>query len=421
MSKTILIIIGIACTVVTAAGIMWYHNSIYGICWQLDVWRLREINAKASTPELIKLLQDNSSPVRYSAAYALGRFGHKESIPEIIKLLQHENTTIRESAVMALEFLFAQESIPAITKLLQDDDYYVRWQAATTLGKLTAKEAIPELKKLLTDKAYFVRDAAAEALKNIGVPESEIKITEERKYVTETLIGRLGYPLGTDLIIEGTVKGKIEHGKGCIVDTLNGNKLKSSIDIEFRYDDYPYAKTYLVEGKRCIISGWECGEMSGIPDEVAKAEKFARPQPTWHFHKYFIISYFPEPGDDRGIQKNVSFSPQQETIIPMGSWGYPLGTYLTIEGRIDGGGPIKGGGYYLIADTVNGQKLEHPSFYAIVNINTRYFYHKERFIIRGYESVEVFSPFYKYFIATSVVQPTTLKLENEPQRVMESK
>ena len=127
MSKTILIVIGLACAVISAVGIMHYNNP-------LNTAR--------------RQLYDKDPMVRVIAMKALIEIGDKESIPGIIKLLQ-------------------------------DNDDGVRVRAIWALAKLNAKETIPEIKKLLNDKSSGVRNIAVYTLRQLGVSEKEIQEAKE--------------------------------------------------------------------------------------------------------------------------------------------------------------------------------------------------------------------------------------------------
>jgi HEAT repeat protein len=161
MSKTLLIIIGIACAVITAAGIMWYHSPLNTACRQL---------------------YDEDPDVCCQAIKTLGEIGAKEFAPEIIKLLLNTNDHyVRQSAAEALRQFGNKEAIPEITKLLHSEIAYTRRSAALALMDLKAKESIPELKGLLNDEVNFVRDAAERALRKLGVPADEIREATEKK------------------------------------------------------------------------------------------------------------------------------------------------------------------------------------------------------------------------------------------------
>jgi len=105
-------------------------------------------------------------------------------------------------------------------------------------------------------------------------------------------MGRLGQRLGTYLTIEGV---RMEEGKvgtqTLLVDTVNGRKLSSPVGVWVENVKHPG----LPKGTRCIIRGYESGEMIGLPDAVAEAENIPPPQAMWQFRRYFIITSVVEP------------------------------------------------------------------------------------------------------------------------------
>ena len=118
-------------------------------------------------------------------------------------------------------------------------------------------------------------------------------------------------------------------------------------------------------------------------------------------------------------------------VVPIGWLGYPLGTYLTIEGqREEGDGPKMGRGRLLV-DTINGKKLDKPAAIGIDHLKT--LPGGVRCVIKGYENMrmigappaseqaakEAGKPFIPpqagwqaqcYFVALSVVAPKNLKI-----------
>ena len=115
--------------------------------------------------------------------------------------------------------------------------------------------------------------------------------------------------------------------------------------------------------------------------------------------------------------------------VPIGSLGLPVGSYLTIEGlRTDGG---KTGGRTLLVDTVNGAKLAEPVGIWVENMDAL---PGGRCVLKGYETLQMVGapPAYfaaakeagrdattpqagwqvrLYFVATSVVGPSGVKIE----------
>lgn len=109
---------------------------------------------------------------------------------------------------------------------------------------------------------------------------------------------------------------------------------------------------------------------------------------------------------------------------PVGTLGYRIGSYLTIEGvRAEKG---KVGVHTLLVDTISGYKLDKPVGIWIQNLELP---SGERCVLKGYETgawigtpdevlraTGALAPqatwqFHFYFVATSVEQPKNLKIK----------
>jgi hypothetical protein len=108
--------------------------------------------------------------------------------------------------------------------------------------------------------------------------------------------GRLGYPLGKYLTIEGVraERGKV-GAKSLLVDTVNGQDVSPPIGLWIDNVDGLPART------RCVLNGYESGKMIGLPREVAEKENIPFPQAAWQFYRYFIVTSVVEPKD---LKKN---------------------------------------------------------------------------------------------------------------------
>ena len=154
MNRTILIIIGLLCAVITTAGIMCDHP--------FYVTRQQ--------------LHDKDPNVRAMAIHKLGDLNDQKSIPDAIKLLLDDSGFVRMHALYALDVLNVRESIQAIIKLLQDKDPMVRWYAIKVLGTLGAQDAIPQITEILNNQNLtWFHEEAEIALRKLGVPEVEIE------------------------------------------------------------------------------------------------------------------------------------------------------------------------------------------------------------------------------------------------------
>ena len=104
-------------------------------------------------------------------------------------------------------------------------------------------------------------------------------------------IGRLGYPIGTYLTIEGV---RAEQGKvgvrTLLVEKIGERRLASPTQVWIENCKQ------LPEGRRCILRGYESGAWLGLPPEVQKA-MHSEPQALWGFQLYFIAVYVESPKD----------------------------------------------------------------------------------------------------------------------------
>jgi len=262
-----------------------------------------------------------------------------------------------------------------------------------------------------------------------------------------TPTGSFGYPLGTYLTIEGVRhnKHRFQFGYEFTADIVNGRQLKSPVTTFVSSMGGLSVKLPEAE-ERCIIRGYESGQTIGIPDEVRKAEnikdevgvsivprEIRSERETWYkweFVKYIeVVEAYPitmKQEIDASITEQEKNAPTKETSVPVGILGYPLGSYLTIEGE---GYHDRKGPDSLVVEMVNGKKLETPIRISVGKIKPPGFLKGQRYIIRGYESggmIGSMDAFYKHedlnyrpkpgwffnsgFIATSVAQPKSLEI-----------
>jgi hypothetical protein len=115
----------------------------------------------------------------------------------------------------------------------------------------------------------------------------------------------LGAPLGEYLTIEGVrlEGGKVETGT-LRVDTIDGKKLDKPVTVVVRSLDYRAMTTRAVRlpaKQRCVLKGYESGEMVGMaPAVLAAAKEQGRKdvmpsQAVWHWRSYFVALIVVEP------------------------------------------------------------------------------------------------------------------------------
>ncbi|WP_339458593.1 HEAT repeat domain-containing protein [Nodularia spumigena] len=95
-------------------------------------------------PGLIKLLEDEDSDVRWSAASALGEIKSEAAIPGLIKLLEDEDSSVRWSAALALVKIKSEAAILQIMNLLKNQKFVSANNGDTLRYAVQALEAIQE-------------------------------------------------------------------------------------------------------------------------------------------------------------------------------------------------------------------------------------------------------------------------------------
>ena len=98
----------------------------------------------------------------------------------------------------------------------------------------------------------------------------------------------LGYRPGTYLTIEGVSGHEVKGDQTFVmVDTVNGRKLSKPTTI-------PIRNAHVTDKQRCILKGYESGEMVGEPPAVREAAreqgKELPPSATaWRWQSYFVV------------------------------------------------------------------------------------------------------------------------------------
>jgi HEAT repeat protein len=139
-------------------------------------------SGKKAVDQLLSLLSDRSSEIRYHAAWALGQIRKEPDlvIPALIKLSEGKDAWVSRTAVQALGFFAETTSrVPIFINNLSSDDPGLRAEAAIQLGSIMSqcpsedrKRIVDELIRTLDDKSELVQSAASSAL---GTPCPETR------------------------------------------------------------------------------------------------------------------------------------------------------------------------------------------------------------------------------------------------------
>ena len=124
-------------------------------------------------PKLIDYLDDNSTLIRWGAAFTIGSLGKyaKGDVDSIISHIEsEEESSVRKKLVWALGKIGVRNDtvLDTLTRASQDQKSEVRYKAAQALGRIAGEKAIDILLTiLLNDETVIVRAAAAEAFKKV--------------------------------------------------------------------------------------------------------------------------------------------------------------------------------------------------------------------------------------------------------------
>ena len=197
-----------------------------------------------------------------------------------------------------------------IIRGLDPDTLRLRESFRTTITNLKLSEA----------KMKSERDDLAKAN---GVLNNRIKAFEayaEYEATAQSLranrrmpVGRLGFPLGTYLKIEGhrvpqsqlarQIKGSQNR---LLVDRVNGKAIEKTISVDFDNDNFDVLR---IESGRFILNGYETGRPIGMPDHIPEDEGKERPTAIWHFHEYFWVTRVVEPEGASINSRNQQLNP----------------------------------------------------------------------------------------------------------------
>jgi hypothetical protein len=141
--------------------------------------------------------------------------------------------------------------------------------------------------------------------------------------------GRLGFPIGSYLSIEG-VRGP----DGFLVDRVNGMDLGKPRALPLFK-----AAAELPEGQRALFRGYETAHWRGVPEE-AVAEGWTRPREALQLHRGFVGWVMPKPYIPLTSSQPAPEPDPAREPPPEGKLGQPIGTYVEVAGRRYEQGPV---------------------------------------------------------------------------------
>lgn len=142
---------------------------------------LGEIGDTHAIPSLLAALADRDTELQVNAAEALGQLRAKEALPALRKALTSPNKQLRVKAAIILKHMNDKVSVPNLIQALTDSDPHVRAEAMYALASMQATEAVPALLKTLGDSNPRVRQHAISILGNWDIPAVEKGLNEHLK------------------------------------------------------------------------------------------------------------------------------------------------------------------------------------------------------------------------------------------------
>jgi HEAT repeat protein len=134
---------------------------------------LKDLNpSKEVVPQLLTMLADTDSGVRWRTISILRQLRAKEAVPALLLMLNDPVAQVRSEAIHTLISLKVSGAVPLIIALLHDPDSVVRIQVLNILRGLEASEALSQLVTLLTDPERKVRAEIVDILAEFPVAES---------------------------------------------------------------------------------------------------------------------------------------------------------------------------------------------------------------------------------------------------------
>ncbi|MDY6836292.1 MAG: HEAT repeat domain-containing protein [Chloroflexota bacterium] len=131
-------------------------------------WALGKIGESRAVPALIQALADRNARVRRNTAKALGSIGDDAAVEPLVKSLGDEDSRVRKDAADALGEIGQSAVQPLVHTLNTASDQKVRWHALEALRNISDVGVIDVLIQALRDENLVARERAAEALERLG-------------------------------------------------------------------------------------------------------------------------------------------------------------------------------------------------------------------------------------------------------------
>jgi HEAT repeat protein len=202
---------------------------------KLWVSLLTRTESTLTIPELINMLGDEDSSVRFTAANALGKLKSDMAIPGLTKLLNDQRSYVYFSAIDALNKISIESLMPILIQNLKNTDMYIRLRTIDTLILLSSEMSIPVFIKALQDPDIAIRQRVIYSLAQFKTQEACKGIIQglmdEHRVVREQAITVLGQ-MKDELFLPNLLEGLQDCDpsvRKCSVDALGELKISKGM------------------------------------------------------------------------------------------------------------------------------------------------------------------------------------------------
>ncbi len=189
INKLVKVTVIAAIFAITVNSVLWAEYTLLSstdpVVRMREAQRLGNELDRESLPQLIALLEDNSSGVRLHAAVSLGRIGDRSALPALLNALNSDQSAaVRIMTAQALGGFREKKAVEALVEAVAEGDENTRPAAIRALGRSGGEEVLDILVEKAKDhESSRVRVAALDSLAEMlisGAPDDGDTVRIER-------------------------------------------------------------------------------------------------------------------------------------------------------------------------------------------------------------------------------------------------
>lgn len=187
--------------------------------------KLRQIENPAAVGYLLKLLEDEHSEVRSSAALALGHYDDKSALPAVVDhMLNDTNPKVRWMSMFAVDRIGKEDAVEALERALDDPDEHLRSAACWQFVHRKDHRALPQIRVLFTESDPLLRSAAAEMLIRLELvdePVMDVLVNDPSWTVRQSV--------AEELILAGIKDERIAQTIECLIQQPEAEQYEAGV------------------------------------------------------------------------------------------------------------------------------------------------------------------------------------------------